>query len=90
MSFQSFRFRSARSYSLFLSCQTSGKRQHHLNKHLYRPSTFLTSYEPPVYMEDEDERSSFFSSLQDGTAQDSVSRFKPHTATALHYGGPEC
>ncbi|XP_027004446.2 ZZ-type zinc finger-containing protein 3 isoform X3 [Tachysurus fulvidraco] len=51
--------------------KTSNKRQHHLNKHLYRPSTFLTSYEPPVYMEDEDERSSFISGLQDGTAQDS-------------------
>ncbi|XP_060784973.1 ZZ-type zinc finger-containing protein 3 isoform X2 [Neoarius graeffei] len=51
--------------------KTSSKRQHHLNKHLYRPSTFLTSYEPPVYMEDEDERSSFVSSLQDGTAHDS-------------------
>ncbi|KAF5897823.1 ZZ-type zinc finger-containing protein 3, partial [Clarias magur] len=51
--------------------KTSNKRQHHLNKHLYRPSTFLTSYEPPVYMEDEDERSSFMSGLQDGTAHDS-------------------
>ncbi|KAF7705916.1 ZZ-type zinc finger-containing protein 3 isoform X2 [Silurus meridionalis] len=51
--------------------KTSNKRQHHLNKHLYRPSTFLTSYEPPVYMEDEDERSSFISALQDGTAHDS-------------------
>ncbi|TSS97541.1 ZZ-type zinc finger-containing protein 3 [Bagarius yarrelli] len=58
--------------------KTSNKRQHHLNKHLYRPSTFLTSYEPPVYMEDEDERASFFSNLQDGTAHDSVSKFKLH------------
>uniref|UniRef100_A0A671MUA3 ZZ-type zinc finger-containing protein 3 n=1 Tax=Sinocyclocheilus anshuiensis TaxID=1608454 RepID=A0A671MUA3_9TELE len=38
------------------SKKASSKRQHHLNKHLYRPSTFLTSYEPPVYMDDEDER----------------------------------
>ncbi|XP_062849900.1 ZZ-type zinc finger-containing protein 3 isoform X2 [Trichomycterus rosablanca] len=51
--------------------KVSNKRQHHLNKHLYRPSTFLTSYEPPVYMEDEDERSSFFCSLQDGNMPDS-------------------
>lgn len=67
---------------VFLS-QTSNKRQHHLNKHLYRPSTFLTSYEPPVYMEDEDERSSFVCGLQDGAANDSVSRFKRHATTNI-------
>lgn len=50
--------------------QASSKRHHHLNKHLYRPSTFMTSYQPPVYMDDEDERSSF-NSLQDPTADDS-------------------
>ncbi|XP_051555168.1 ZZ-type zinc finger-containing protein 3-like isoform X2 [Myxocyprinus asiaticus] len=53
------------------SKKASSKRQHHLNKHLYRPSTFLTSYEPPVYMDDEDERSHFFNSLQDNGADDS-------------------
>ncbi|XP_035279414.1 ZZ-type zinc finger-containing protein 3 [Anguilla anguilla] len=53
------------------SKKASSKRQHHLNKHLYRPSTFLTSYEPPVYMDDEDDRSSFYSGLQDPTAEDS-------------------
>uniref|UniRef100_A0A672LAX9 ZZ-type zinc finger-containing protein 3 n=1 Tax=Sinocyclocheilus grahami TaxID=75366 RepID=A0A672LAX9_SINGR len=53
------------------SKKPSSKRQHHLNKHLYRPSTFLTSYEPPVYMDDEDERSHFFNSLQDNEADDS-------------------
>uniref|UniRef100_A0A672L8V6 ZZ-type zinc finger-containing protein 3 n=1 Tax=Sinocyclocheilus grahami TaxID=75366 RepID=A0A672L8V6_SINGR len=53
------------------SKKVSSKRQHHLNKHLYRPSTFLTSYEPPVYMDDEDERSHFFNSLQDNGADDS-------------------
>ncbi|XP_061099730.1 ZZ-type zinc finger-containing protein 3 isoform X2 [Conger conger] len=53
------------------SKKASSKRQHHLNKHLYRPSTFLTSYEPPVYMDDEDDRSSFYSGLQDPTADDS-------------------
>ncbi|XP_026854125.2 ZZ-type zinc finger-containing protein 3 [Electrophorus electricus] len=53
------------------SKKASSKRQHHLNKHLYRPSTFLTSYEPPVYMDDEDERSSSFSGLPDHGADDS-------------------
>ncbi|XP_066537221.1 ZZ-type zinc finger-containing protein 3 isoform X2 [Hoplias malabaricus] len=53
------------------SKKASSKRHHHLNKHLYRPSTFLTSYEPPVYMDDEDEQPSFFSGLQDNTADDS-------------------
>uniref|UniRef100_A0A087X556 ZZ-type zinc finger-containing protein 3 n=1 Tax=Poecilia formosa TaxID=48698 RepID=A0A087X556_POEFO len=51
--------------------KASSKRQHHLNKHLYRPSTFLTSYEPPVYMEDEDERAAFYHSVQDPSADDS-------------------
>ncbi|XP_056599196.1 ZZ-type zinc finger-containing protein 3 [Triplophysa dalaica] len=53
------------------SKKASSKRQHHLNKHLYRPSTFLTSYEPPVYMDDEDERSYYYNSLQDNGADDS-------------------
>ncbi|XP_076828577.1 LOW QUALITY PROTEIN: ZZ-type zinc finger-containing protein 3 [Brachyhypopomus gauderio] len=53
------------------SKKASSKRQHHLNKHLYRPSTFLTSYEPPVYMDDEDERCSSFSGLPDHGADDS-------------------
>ncbi|KTG01722.1 hypothetical protein cypCar_00029701, partial [Cyprinus carpio] len=53
------------------SKKASSKRQHHLNKHLYRPSTFLTSYEPPVYMDDEDEHSHFFNSFQDNGADDS-------------------
>ncbi|XP_051989226.1 ZZ-type zinc finger-containing protein 3 [Xyrauchen texanus] len=53
------------------SKKASSKRQHHLNKHLYRPSTFLTSYEPHVYMDEEDERSHFFNSLQDYCADDS-------------------
>ncbi|KAM3605099.1 uncharacterized protein V6R79_020681 [Siganus canaliculatus] len=51
--------------------KASSKRQHHLNKHLYRPSTFLTSYEPPVYMDEEDERSAYFSSMADPSADDS-------------------
>uniref|UniRef100_A0A3Q2D1Z2 ZZ-type zinc finger-containing protein 3 n=1 Tax=Cyprinodon variegatus TaxID=28743 RepID=A0A3Q2D1Z2_CYPVA len=51
--------------------KASSKRQHHLNKHLYRPSTFLTSYEPPVYMDDEEERSAYYSSVQDPSADDS-------------------
>ncbi|XP_041133876.1 ZZ-type zinc finger-containing protein 3-like isoform X2 [Polyodon spathula] len=51
--------------------KASSKRQHHLNKHLYRPSTFMTSYEPPVYMNDDDDRSSYCSNLQDLAAEDS-------------------
>uniref|UniRef100_A0A8C4P1J1 ZZ-type zinc finger-containing protein 3 n=1 Tax=Dicentrarchus labrax TaxID=13489 RepID=A0A8C4P1J1_DICLA len=51
--------------------KASSKRQHHLNKHLYRPSTFLTSYEPPVYMDEEDERSAYYSGVQDPSADDS-------------------
>ncbi|XP_026230125.1 ZZ-type zinc finger-containing protein 3 [Anabas testudineus] len=51
--------------------KASSKRQHHLNKHLYRPSTFLTSYEPPVYMDEDDERSAYYSSIQDPSADDS-------------------
>ncbi|XP_015210838.2 ZZ-type zinc finger-containing protein 3 isoform X3 [Lepisosteus oculatus] len=53
------------------SKKASNKRQHHLNKHLYRPSTFMTSYEPPVYMDDDDDRSSFYSNLQDPAAEES-------------------
>ncbi|XP_033838788.1 ZZ-type zinc finger-containing protein 3 [Periophthalmus magnuspinnatus] len=51
--------------------KASTKRQHHLNKHLYRPSTFMTSYEPPVYMDEEDERASYYSSAQDPAAEES-------------------
>ncbi|XP_066548639.1 ZZ-type zinc finger-containing protein 3 isoform X2 [Amia ocellicauda] len=53
------------------SKKASSKRQHHLNKHLYRPSTFMTSYEPPVYMDDDDDRSSYCSNQQDAAAEDS-------------------
>uniref|UniRef100_A0A3Q3XMX1 ZZ-type zinc finger-containing protein 3 n=1 Tax=Mola mola TaxID=94237 RepID=A0A3Q3XMX1_MOLML len=51
--------------------KASSKRQHHLNKHLYRPSTFLTSYEPPVYMDEDDERSAYYGSVQDPSADES-------------------
>ncbi|XP_073501365.1 ZZ-type zinc finger-containing protein 3 [Phyllobates terribilis] len=37
----------------------SSKRQHVLNKHLFKPSTFMTSHEPPVFMEEDDDHSSF-------------------------------
>lgn len=53
--------------------QASSKRQHHLNKHLYRPSTFLTSYEPPVFMDEDDEHAAYFGGVQDPSADDSVS-----------------
>uniref|UniRef100_A0A2K6URC3 ZZ-type zinc finger-containing protein 3 n=1 Tax=Saimiri boliviensis boliviensis TaxID=39432 RepID=A0A2K6URC3_SAIBB len=32
---------------------------HPLNKHLFKPSTFMTSHEPPVYMDEDDDRSCF-------------------------------
>ncbi|XP_047225109.1 ZZ-type zinc finger-containing protein 3 isoform X2 [Girardinichthys multiradiatus] len=51
--------------------KASSKRQHYLNKHLYRPSTFLTSYEPPVYMDDDEEHSGYYNSVQDPSADDS-------------------
>lgn len=52
--------------------QASSKKQHHLNRHLYRPSTFLTSYEPPVFMDEDDERSAYYSGVQDPSADESV------------------
>ncbi|XP_062259768.1 ZZ-type zinc finger-containing protein 3 [Platichthys flesus] len=51
--------------------KASSKRQHHLNKHLYRPSTFLASYEPPVFMDEDDERAAYYGSVQDPSADDS-------------------
>ncbi|XP_037538323.1 ZZ-type zinc finger-containing protein 3 isoform X2 [Nematolebias whitei] len=50
--------------------KASSKKQHHLNRHLYRPSTFLTSYEPPVFMDEDDERSPYYN-MQDPSADDS-------------------
>ncbi|OCT84764.1 ZZ-type zinc finger-containing protein 3 [Xenopus laevis] len=35
--------------------KSSAKRQHALNKYLFKPSTFMTSHEPPVYMDEEDD-----------------------------------
>ncbi|CAJ0957621.1 unnamed protein product [Ranitomeya imitator] len=40
------------------SKKASSKRQHVLNKHLFKPSTFMTSHEPPVFMEEDDDHSS--------------------------------
>ena len=67
--------------------QASSKRQHHLNKHLYRPSTFLTSYEPPVYMDEDEERSAYYNSVQDPSADDSVSR--PVTSQNINDSKPQ-
>ncbi|KAJ1171424.1 hypothetical protein NDU88_003286 [Pleurodeles waltl] len=62
-----------RTPNLYLySKKSSSKRQHPLNKHLFRPSTFMTSHEPPVYM-DEDSQSSFQSRDMDAAAEDDVS-----------------
>ncbi|XP_051051514.1 ZZ-type zinc finger-containing protein 3 isoform X2 [Phodopus roborovskii] len=38
---------------------SASRRQHPLNKHLFKPSTFMTSHEPPVYMDEDDDRSCF-------------------------------
>ncbi|XP_078416846.1 ZZ-type zinc finger-containing protein 3 isoform X3 [Cetorhinus maximus] len=63
-----------RTPNLYLhSKKSSNRRQHPLNKHLFRPSTFMTSHEPPVYMDDEDDRSSFYSSQLDAAADEEVS-----------------
>ncbi|KFO23260.1 ZZ-type zinc finger-containing protein 3 [Fukomys damarensis] len=35
---------------------STSRRQHPLNKHLFKPSTFMTSHEPPVYMDEDDDR----------------------------------
>uniref|UniRef100_A0A2K6GIC3 ZZ-type zinc finger-containing protein 3 n=1 Tax=Propithecus coquereli TaxID=379532 RepID=A0A2K6GIC3_PROCO len=40
---------------------STSRRQHPLNKHLFKPSTFMTSHEPPVYMDEDDDRSCFHS-----------------------------
>ncbi|XP_028918691.1 ZZ-type zinc finger-containing protein 3 isoform X1 [Ornithorhynchus anatinus] len=42
---------------------STSRRQHPLNKHLFKPSTFMTSHEPPVYMDEDDDRSSFHSHM---------------------------
>ncbi|XP_078075070.1 ZZ-type zinc finger-containing protein 3 [Mustelus asterias] len=63
-----------RTPNLYLhSKKSSNRRQHPLNKHLFRPSTFMTSHEPPVYMDDEDDRSSFYGSQLDAAADEEVS-----------------
>ncbi|XP_067892799.1 ZZ-type zinc finger-containing protein 3 isoform X4 [Heterodontus francisci] len=53
--------------------QSSNRRQHPLRKYLFQPSTFMTSHEPPVYMDIEDDRGSFYSSQLDASADDEVS-----------------
>ncbi|XP_036610544.1 ZZ-type zinc finger-containing protein 3 isoform X2 [Trichosurus vulpecula] len=40
---------------------STSRRQHPLNKHLFKPSTFMTSHEPPVYMDEDDDGASFHS-----------------------------
>ncbi|XP_007885452.1 ZZ-type zinc finger-containing protein 3 isoform X2 [Callorhinchus milii] len=63
-----------RTPNLYLSSKKASNRQQHpLNKHLFRPSTFMTSHQAPVYMDDEDDRSSFYSSQLDASADCEVS-----------------
>uniref|UniRef100_A0A5F8HB62 ZZ-type zinc finger-containing protein 3 n=1 Tax=Monodelphis domestica TaxID=13616 RepID=A0A5F8HB62_MONDO len=38
---------------------STSRRQHPLNKHLFKPSTFMTSHEPPVYMDEGDDGAAF-------------------------------
>ncbi|KAM3914790.1 ZZ-type zinc finger-containing protein 3 isoform 1-T2 [Leptodactylus fuscus] len=52
------------------SKKATNKRQHVLNKHLFKPSTFMTSHEPPVFMEEDDDHSSFHSRDLDTAADD--------------------
>ncbi|XP_074858897.1 ZZ-type zinc finger-containing protein 3 isoform X2 [Carettochelys insculpta] len=62
-----------RTPNLYLySKKSSSRRQHPLNKHLFKPSTFMTSHEPPVYMDEDDDRSSFQSHM-DVAAEEEVS-----------------
>ncbi|KAM4641055.1 ZZ-type zinc finger-containing protein 3 isoform 1-T2 [Discoglossus pictus] len=53
--------------------QSSIKRQHALNKHLFRPSTFMTSHEPPVFMDEDDDHSSFNSRDLDAAGDEEIS-----------------
>ncbi|XP_028588884.2 ZZ-type zinc finger-containing protein 3 isoform X2 [Podarcis muralis] len=55
----------------FYSKKSSSRRQHPLNKHLFKPSTFMTSHEPPVYMDEDDDRSSFHSHLGNAAEEES-------------------
>ncbi|XP_075471876.1 ZZ-type zinc finger-containing protein 3 [Ascaphus truei] len=55
------------------SKKATNKRQHALNKHLFRPSTFMTSHEPPVYMDEDDDHSSFNSRDLDAAGDEELS-----------------
>uniref|UniRef100_A0A8C5PXJ0 Zinc finger ZZ-type containing 3 n=1 Tax=Leptobrachium leishanense TaxID=445787 RepID=A0A8C5PXJ0_9ANUR len=53
--------------------KASSKRQHSLNKHLFRPSTFMTSHEPPVYMDEDEDANSFNNRGLDGAGEEEIS-----------------
>ncbi|XP_063284016.1 ZZ-type zinc finger-containing protein 3 [Pelobates fuscus] len=55
------------------SKKSANKRQHSLNKHLFRPSTFMTSHEPPVYMDEDEDPNSFHNRGLDGAGEDEIS-----------------
>ncbi|XP_030061268.1 ZZ-type zinc finger-containing protein 3 isoform X2 [Microcaecilia unicolor] len=55
------------------SKKSSSRRQHPLNKHLFKPSTFMTSHEPPVYMDEEDDRPTFYNRDMDAAAEGETS-----------------
>ncbi|XP_008112325.2 ZZ-type zinc finger-containing protein 3 isoform X1 [Anolis carolinensis] len=60
-----------RTPNLYLySKKSSNRRQHPLNKHLFKPSTFMTSHEPPVFMDEDDDRSSFHSHMANAAEEE--------------------
>ncbi|KAM5148120.1 ZZ-type zinc finger-containing protein 3 [Mantella aurantiaca] len=65
------------------------KRQHVLNKHLFKPSTFMTSHEPPVYMEEDDDHSSFYSRDLDTAADEDDEVSDDESIPAAYHGLPE-
>lgn len=65
------------------------KRQHILNKHLFKPSTFMTSHEPPVFMEEDDDHSSYHSRDLDAAADEDDEVSDEESIPAAYYGLPE-
>uniref|UniRef100_U3EPQ7 ZZ-type zinc finger-containing protein 3 n=4 Tax=Micrurus TaxID=8634 RepID=U3EPQ7_MICFL len=60
-----------RTPNLYLySKKSSSRRQHPLNKHLFKPSTFMTSHEPPVFMDEDEDRSCFHSHMANAAEEE--------------------
>ncbi|KAM9325268.1 ZZ-type zinc finger-containing protein 3 [Gastrophryne carolinensis] len=71
------------------SKKPTNKRQHVLNKHLFKPSTFMTSHEPPVFMEEDDDHSSFHSRDLDTAADEDDDISDDESIPAACRGLPE-